>query len=129
EDREEIRELYARYCVTLDNGRYDQWIACFTEDGWFENPRFGRHAGPDGLKKLAAQYKESLGGARVLHMVTNLMLDLNGSDGVGICYLLYYHYKDGRVQRPTFVIYTEKLHRPGAGWRFGSRQMTILGHN
>ena len=65
----------------------------------------------------------------MLHMVTNLMLDLNGSDGVGICYLLYYHYKDGRVQRSTVGYYTDKLRKTGAGWRFASRQMTILGHN
>jgi 3-phenylpropionate/cinnamic acid dioxygenase small subunit len=129
EDREEIRELYARYCVTLDSGRYDEWIACFTEDGVCETLRFGRHAGPDGLKKFAALYKESLGGARVLHVVTNLTLDLNGSDGAGICYLLYYHYKDGRIQQSTVAYYTDKLHKTGAGWRFANRQLTILGHN
>ncbi len=33
EDREEIRELHARYCLTIDNGRYDQWLECFTADG------------------------------------------------------------------------------------------------
>ena len=129
EDREEIRELYARYCVTIDNGRYDEWIACFTEDGVFESPRFGRHAGPDGLKKFAALYKESLGGARILHVVSNLTLDLSASDGAGICYLLYYHCKDGRVQQSTVAYYTDQLRKTGAGWRFASRQVTILGHH
>jgi len=31
EDREEVRALHARYCLTIDAGRYDEWIDCFTE--------------------------------------------------------------------------------------------------
>jgi hypothetical protein len=30
EDREEVRALHARYCLTIDAGRYDEWIDCFT---------------------------------------------------------------------------------------------------
>ena len=129
EDREEIRELHARYCLTIDNGRYEEWINCFTTDGVFESPRFGRHAGTDGLKKFAAMYKESLGGARVLHVVTNHTFEISGSTGSGTCYLLYYHCKDGRVQQTTVGYYTDKLRKTDAGWRFESRQVTILGHS
>jgi hypothetical protein len=95
----------------------------------FESPRFGRHTGPDGLKKFAALYKGSLGGARVLHVVTNLTLDLNGSDGAGICYLLYYHYKDGARSAIDARVLHSTLRKTSAGWRFASRQVTILGHN
>ena len=44
-DREEVRALHARYCLTIDAGRYDEWIDCFTGDGVFESPRFGKHRG------------------------------------------------------------------------------------
>ena len=79
EDREEVRVLHARYCLTIDTGRYDEWIDCFTEDGVFESPRFGKHAGRDGLKRFTALYKESLGGAQVLHVVANPAFDLDGA--------------------------------------------------
>jgi 3-phenylpropionate/cinnamic acid dioxygenase small subunit len=129
EDREEIRELHARYCLTIDTGRYDQWLECFTADGVFESPRFGRHAGQDGLKKFGALYKESLGGARPLHVVTNVTCEIDGNSATGACYLLYYHCKDGRVQQTTVGYYTDQLAKTPAGWRFKSRQVTILGHN
>src|SRR5271168_71724 len=95
EDREEVRTLHARYCLTIDTGRYDEWIDCFTEDGVFESPRFGKHSGRDGLRKFTARYKESLGGAQ--------------------------------VQQSTVGFYTDKLRKTPAGWRFVSRQVTILG--
>ena len=89
EDREEVRALHARYCLTIDGGRYDEWIDCFTEDGVFESPRFGKHSGRDGLKHFAALYKESLGGAQVLHVVANPAFELDGAEtqarGVGCC--------------------------------------------
>jgi hypothetical protein len=129
EDREEIRELHARYCLTLDNGRYEEWIKCFTEDGTFESPRFGKHSGPDGLKRFAALYKESLGGAQVLHVVTNHTCHIEGNSGSGTTYLLYFHCKGGQVQQRTVAYYTDKLEKTADGWRFKSRQVTMLGHS
>jgi len=129
EDREEIRALQARYCWTIDRGRYDEWIDCFTEDGVFESPRFGLHRGRDGLKRFAALYQESLGGAQVLHVVANPAIELDGDRGTGTAHLLYYHCKDGRVQQSTVGYYTDELRKTPAGWRFASRKVTILGHH
>ena len=129
EDREEVRVLHARYCLTIDTGRYEEWIDTFTEDGVFASPRFGKHSGREGLKKFAALYKESLGGAQVLHVVANPSFELDGGSGTGTAYLLYYHCKDGRVQQSTVGYYTDHLRKPPAGWRFASRQVTILGHH
>jgi len=127
EDREEVRALHARYCLTIDTGRYDEWIDCFTEDGVFESPRFGKHSGRDGLKRFALLHKESLGGAQVLHLVSNPAFELDGDSGDGTAYLLYCHCKDGRVQQSTVGYYTDKLRKTPGGWRFASRQVTILG--
>ena len=91
EDREEVRTLHARYCLTIDTCRYEEWVDCFTEDGVFESPRFGKHSGRDGLRKFTARYKESLGGAQVQHVVANPSFELDGDSGSGTSYLLYYH--------------------------------------
>jgi hypothetical protein len=127
EDREDIRVLHARYCWTIDLGHFDQWIDCFTEDGTFESPRFGKHSGRDGLRRFAALYKESLGGAQVLHVVANPAFDLDGDTGTGNAHLLYYHCKDGKVQQCTVGYYKDRLRKTPAGWRFASRQVTIVG--
>ena len=111
EDREEIRALNARYCWTIDFGRYEEWIDCFTEDGVFESSRFGKHRGRDGLKQFAVLYKESLGGAQVLHVVANPAFELDGANGAGTAHLLYYHCKDGRVRQSTVGYYTDKLRK------------------
>jgi 3-phenylpropionate/cinnamic acid dioxygenase small subunit len=34
-DRLAIEDLYARYCVALDTGDEEGWVATFTEDGEF----------------------------------------------------------------------------------------------
>ena len=54
DDREQIRELYARYAFTIDHGPYEDWVKCFTSNGIFESPRLGRHEGEDALRKFTA---------------------------------------------------------------------------
>jgi uncharacterized protein (TIGR02246 family) len=127
EDREEIRDLYARYAHTIDNGRFDEWIECFTEDGVFESPRFGRHAGRDGLRRFAAIYKESLGGAKPFHQMTNVLFAVHGERATGCCYLTYYHCKDGHAALSAAGHYTDSLRKVNGAWRFESRKVTIDG--
>jgi hypothetical protein len=55
--KDEIHELIARYCHTLDFGFYEEWVDCFTEDGAFDSPIFGRHPGKVALRKLTESYK------------------------------------------------------------------------
>src|SRR5439155_21284315 len=110
EDREQIRELHARYALTIDEGRCEEWIACFTPDGAFESPRFGRFAGHENLRKFAAMYTESLSGAQVRHVITNLTLEFETTDRAsGLCYLSYYHSKDGKSELASVGDYRDRL--------------------
>lgn len=127
EDREEIRELYAHYAYAIDNGKYDEWMDCFTEDGTFESPRFGKHSGRDGLRKFCAIYKDSLGGAKPFHQMTNVTFKIDGDSASGGCYLTYYHCKDGKAALSAAGHYTDKLRKANGGWRFESRKVTIDG--
>jgi hypothetical protein len=127
EDRIEIRDLYARYCQLLDHGRYDEWLDCFTDDGVFESPLYGRKAGRDVLKQFTHTYRESLGGARVLHLAHNLLMKIEKEHGSGYCDFTYFHCKDGKIQQETVGFYTDVLRKTDNGWRFASRCVTILG--
>ena len=127
EDRIEIRDLYARYCQLLDHGRYDEWLDCFTDDGVFESPLYGRNSGRDTLKRLTHTYRESLGGARVVHLAHNLLMKIEKEGGSGYCDFTYYHCKNGKIQQETIGFYTDVLRKTDQGWRFASRCQTILG--
>ncbi len=65
----------------------------------------------------------------MLHVVANPAFELDGDNGAGTSYLLYYHCKDGKVQQSTVGFYTDALRKTSAGWRFASRIVTILGHH
>ncbi|MGH8012140.1 MAG: nuclear transport factor 2 family protein [Candidatus Binataceae bacterium] len=128
EDREQIRELYARYAHTVDHDQFPAWVKCFTEDGTFESPIFGKHSGPRGLLKFTALYKESMGGARVRHVMSNVLFEVDGERATGSCYLSYYHCKEGKVSLAALGRYDDRLRKINGEWLFESRQVTIDGH-
>jgi 3-phenylpropionate/cinnamic acid dioxygenase small subunit len=127
EDREEIRDLYTRYVLTLDGGRRDEWIDCFTENGAFESQRFGKHLGHDGLRKFFAIYRESLGGAQGRHVITAIHFTIEGDRASGGCYLTYYHSKNGRTGLAAVGHYEDELRKDAGAWRFESRRVLIDG--
>ena len=128
EDREQIRELYSRYAYTIDHGPYEEWIRCFTEDGVFESPRFGRHQGPDGLRRFVAIYKDSNGAAQVRHMMTNITFQVDGNRATGGCYLTYYHCKGGKATLEALGRYEDELRKVNGTWLFQRRRVFIDGH-
>ncbi len=127
EDREEIRDLYTLYSITIDSGRYDDWIDCFTEDGIFESPRFGKHAGREGLCKFVKVYRESLVGAQARHVVTGVYFEIQGDRAIGSCYFIYYHSKDGRTALAAVGHYDDELRKVAGRWRFASRRISVDG--
>jgi 3-phenylpropionate/cinnamic acid dioxygenase small subunit len=127
ENRLEIADLYSRYCHLIDHARYEDWLETFTDDGVFESPRFGRFAGREGLRKFTALYRDSLGGARVLHLVHNQIAKIESDTATGYCDFSYFHSKDSHIQSESVGYYTDLIRRTPAGWRFASRAVTILG--
>jgi 3-phenylpropionate/cinnamic acid dioxygenase small subunit len=128
EDREQIRELYARYAYTVDFYRYPEWVQCFAEDGVFESPIFGEFKGPQGLLKFTAMYKESQGGSQVRHVMTNLTFQISGESATGGCYLTYYHCKDGKVSLAATGRYEDQLRKVNGEWLFARRKVYLDGH-
>src|SRR5260370_18476177 len=85
EDREQIRELYARYAIYLDSSKFEEWVNCFTEDGIFESPPLGKHAGHAALRKFCASLREKWAGAQVRHMMVNVSFNVHGDHANGTC--------------------------------------------
>ncbi len=128
DDREEIRELYARYAFTIDHGPYEDWVKCFTPDGVFDSPRMGRHEGHEGLRKFTAMYKHSAGDALVRHMITNVTFRIEGDRAMGGCYLNYYHVKGGKATLEALGRYQDELRKVDGEWLFQYRRVYIDGH-
>jgi 3-phenylpropionate/cinnamic acid dioxygenase small subunit len=80
EDKDAIRELMAEYCFRLDDGRYDDMAALFTEDGTWDTA-FGKATGRTAIAELARGLRARAGEnrPRAVHLVTNVVIVLDGA--------------------------------------------------
>jgi len=125
EDREQIRELYARYAIYVDNERFDDWVQCFTPDGVFDSPMFGKLAGHDELREFTQSYSRSWDGGKVRHMMVNVSFDIDDDTATGFCNLIYFSLKNGKMEIAAVGAYSDKLHKINGEWRFTYRKVHI----
>lgn len=80
EDKDAIREVLAEYCFRLDDGRFSEMAALFTEDGTWETA-FGKATGPAAIADLARGLRERAEQPRprAIHLVTNIWIALDGA--------------------------------------------------
>jgi uncharacterized protein (TIGR02246 family) len=74
EDREAIRDLFARYCHAIDTGAARTWAGMFTTDGEFKTGFGDPLVGRDALEAFAA----GIAAGTLHHMVLNLAVDVDG---------------------------------------------------
>ena len=76
-----IREVLAQYCFRLDDGRFDQMAALFTENGTWDTA-FGQATGRAAIAELARSLRERAGEQRprAAHLVTNISIALDGAN-------------------------------------------------
>jgi 3-phenylpropionate/cinnamic acid dioxygenase small subunit len=79
DDKDAICELLAEYCFRLDDGRFSEMAALFTEDGTWETA-FGEAMGRNAIADLARSLREQAGAARprAVHLVTNIVIRVDG---------------------------------------------------
>ena len=77
-EKNAIRELLATYCFHLDNDRFPEMAALFTEDGTWDTV-FGVGTGRAGIVALCEKILPP-GSARPrwVHLTTNIVVKLNG---------------------------------------------------
>src|SRR5262245_56458677 len=80
EEKDAIREVFAEYCFRLDDGRFAEMAALFTEDGTWDTA-FGKATGRTAIAELARDIRARAGGQRprAVHLVTNIAITLDGS--------------------------------------------------
>jgi len=123
EDQLDIQQLYARYNHAIDAGNGDAWGACFTPDGTFTSGS-GNFAGTEALAGFAKGFGERM---KARHWTNNLVVESQGEDAKGTCYLLLFKLTPG--EKPpaallTSAIYNDVLTKAGGEWKFASRAVT-----
>jgi uncharacterized protein (TIGR02246 family) len=113
DDRDAIRDLYARYCLYVDSGAADEWAASFTDDGEFvvgdDPPMVGRQA----LTAFCA----SLPAGAMHHMVMNEAIDVDGD--TAMCRSSVFVTSKGAVL--TTGRSEDELRRVDGSWRITRR--------
>ncbi len=80
EEKDAIREVLAEFCFRLDDGRFAEMAALFTENGTWDTA-FGRATGRAVIADLARSLREQAGDRRprATHLVTNVSIALDGA--------------------------------------------------
>ena len=78
DDKNAIRELLATYCFHLDDAKFDEMAALFTEDGTWDTA-FGKGTTRAGIAAQARSIPVADGPRpRRVHLTTNIVIELNG---------------------------------------------------
>ena len=122
EDRLAINDLFVRYTCALDAGEVETLVDCFTEDGALVSPAVGRHAGRAAIRAFAerfAQFRRN--GAQLRHVISNLIVQVDGDRGHATCYLTVFLTRDGKSRLLAPGLYDCELRKVEGGWRFQNR--------
>jgi 3-phenylpropionate/cinnamic acid dioxygenase small subunit len=124
EDKDAIRELLAEYCFRLDDGRFAEMAALFTEDGTWDTA-FGKATGRAAIAELARSLRERAGAARPrgVHLVTNIAIALAGHAAQVRSNWMVMENSPAGPRIGSGGAYFDDLARFGGDWRFRYRKI------
>jgi len=124
EDKDAIRELLAEYCYRLDNYRFDDMAALFTEDGTWDTA-FGTgttRAGIVGqLQKIAALSPDPK--PRRIHHCTNIVIRLSGDMAKVASNWMVVENSEAGPRISSAGGYADDLVKINGGWFFKYRKI------
>jgi len=122
QDRLEINDLFVRYATALDAGDVEAIVGCFAEDGALHSPIVGTYEGHRGIREFGerfARLRES--GTQLRHVLSNLVVTLDGDHARATCYLLTVMTRDGKSSLRPPGRYDCRLVRVKGAWLFKNR--------
>jgi hypothetical protein len=126
-DRIELNELLSRLGLWLDEKRYGEFDAIFSEDVVGEFPGGVRF---QGLEELAVHARRNLSVFDAIqHVITNLLIDLDGDSASLRANLIATHIHAGGSLQDTFQVgcfYEFDAVRQADGWRFSSVVLNLV---
>lgn len=125
EDKDAIRELLAEYCFRLDECRFEDFGALFTETAEWGPKRIAQKArGPRAIAELARSIVPAKGeGPARRHLTTNIAIRLTGDEArVKSNFLLVRESEAGPLLSLAGT-YEDHVVRTPDGWRFQGREI------
>jgi uncharacterized protein (TIGR02246 family) len=112
EDKDEIRELYARYCLYFDQGAAIEWAACYTDDGEFIGA--GQHLKG---RRAMEQFLAGLATSTRHRFTANHVIDLDGDRAV--CHSSVLLLDGGEIASSGRTV--DELERVDGAWKIARR--------
>ena len=129
EEKDAIRELMGEYCFCLDNDRFADMAALFTQDGTWDT-FFGKGTGRDGVEAFVRQLRESATvRPRAIHYVTNIVIKLNGTTATAFSNWVTVQNSEQGPKIGSAGSYTDDLLRQDGKWLFRYRKIDRFIHD
>jgi 3-phenylpropionate/cinnamic acid dioxygenase small subunit len=123
-DVEDIRDLMARYAQALDDGRFDDWAACFTPDGvlaFGDMTIVGRLA----IREFGARTAPP---GRQVHLNNVSSIDLSSSGATGTTDWVTVHVIDEAITVNGAGRYHDEYVSVSGRWLFARRDVMVWLH-
>ena len=121
---EGVRAALATYTQALDDGRTDDVVATFCQDGVISLPGMGTHTGRDALREAYAKWTPR---RPQRHLVLNTVIRTWSDDeATAVSDVVFMLLGDSGWDIKLVGRYDDVLHRDGATWRFHHRAATFV---
>ena len=123
----EINNAFIRYATSLDRGDVEAVVDCFSEDASLVSPVMGEFVGHAGIRDFASRTEQLLReeGVQFRHVVSNLVVDVDGDRAHATCYLLDFKSRNGKTQLLSPGEYKCALRKSNGRWLFESRVVVM----
>ena len=124
EEKDAIREVLAEYCFRLDDGRFAEMAALFTEDGTWDTA-FGKATGRPAIAELARRLRTRVAEPRprAVHLVTNIAIALESERAtVRSNWMVMQNSPEG-PRIGSGGAYDDEMVKEGGRWQFRYRKI------
>jgi uncharacterized protein (TIGR02246 family) len=130
DDRLEIEALYVRYGRAIDEGRSEEFAACFARDGSLHRGSGQQVSGHEALTAFASGFSERAArdSLQYRHVVSSVIFEADAEGVAGSSYSLLIATPAGGPPRLEMsAVYSDRLVREDERWCFATRRVSLDG--
>jgi hypothetical protein len=128
-EKDAIREVMAEYCFCLDNNRFGDMAALFTDDGTWDTA-FGKGTGHAGIEALVRRLRTSdTPLPRAIHHVTNVVIKVDGATATGFSNWVTVQNSPQGPKIGSAGSYTDEMVKRDGKWLFRYRKIDRFIHD
>lgn len=131
-DREAVSEALHAWCTAIDTRDWAAMRALLTDPVRIDYSSNGSIAGNMPVEQWIDRLKGLHGFDKTLHMVSNLVIRVNGDAATCVSYVNAMHFllDEGReLNAFACGVYTHELIRAGAGWKITAARFDLAGRH